>query len=75
MDTDSNVYMIVCLTKGITPKICGLCVCVLINERSFEPFICLDLVLFFIFYLFLTIHFCWCNLLIYVVSMIIVRSV
>ena len=26
------------LTKGIT----GLCVCVLINKRSFEPFTCLD---------------------------------
>ena len=26
------------LTKGITPKICSLCVCVLINKRSFEPF-------------------------------------
>ena len=27
------------LTKGITPKICRLCVCVLINKRAFEPFI------------------------------------
>ena len=31
------------LTKGITPKICRLCVCILINKRSFEPFMCLDL--------------------------------
>ena len=31
------------MTKGITPKICGLCACVLINKRSFEPFTCLDL--------------------------------
>ena len=29
------------LTKGITPKICRLCVCVIINKRSFEPFMCL----------------------------------
>ena len=29
------------LTKGITPKICRLCVCVLINEHSFEPVMCL----------------------------------
>ena len=35
---------VVCnLTKGITPKICRLCVCVIINKRSFEPFMCLDL--------------------------------
>ena len=27
----------------ITPKICRLCVCVLINKRSFEHFMCLDL--------------------------------
>ena len=26
------------LTKGIIPKICILCVCVLIKKRSFEPF-------------------------------------
>ena len=32
-------------TKGITPKICRVCVCVLINKHSFEPFMCLDLVL------------------------------
>ena len=32
-------------TKGITPHICRLCVCVLINEHSFEPVMCLDLVL------------------------------
>ena len=25
------------LTKGITPTICRLCVCVVINKRSFEP--------------------------------------
>ena len=31
------------LTKGITPKICRLCFCVLINHRSFEPFTCFDL--------------------------------
>ena len=30
-------------TKGIIPKICILCVCVMINKRSFEFFICLDL--------------------------------
>ena len=34
-----------CLTKGIAPKMCRLCVCVLINKRSFEPFMCLDSVL------------------------------
>ena len=28
------------LTKGITPNICRQCVCVLINKRSFEPFMC-----------------------------------
>ena len=33
------------LTKGITPKNCIFCVCVLKNNRSFEPFMCLDLVL------------------------------
>ena len=32
------------LTKEITPKICRLCVCVIINKCSFEPFICLDAV-------------------------------
>ena len=31
------------LTKGISPNICRLCVCVIINKRSLEPFICLDL--------------------------------
>ena len=30
------------LTKEITPKICRLCVCVKINKRSSEPFMCLD---------------------------------
>ena len=30
-------------TKWITPKICRLCFCVLINKRSFEPFMCLDM--------------------------------
>ena len=30
------------LTKGITPTICRVCVCVLINKRSFEPFMCLE---------------------------------
>ena len=34
-----------CLTKVITPIICRLCVCVLTSKRSFEPFMCLDLVL------------------------------
>ena len=29
------------LTKGVIPKIGRLCVCVLINKRSFEPFMCL----------------------------------
>ena len=33
------------LTKGITPKICRLCVCVIINKCSFEAFMCLDLIL------------------------------
>ena len=32
------------LTKGITPKICRLCVCVIINKRPLEPFMCLYLV-------------------------------
>ena len=35
-----------CLTKGITSKICRLCVCDTINKRSFESFMCLDLVSF-----------------------------
>ena len=30
------------LAEGITPKICRLCVCVVINKRSFEPFMRLD---------------------------------
>ena len=30
------------LTKRVTPKICRLYVRVLINKRSFEPFVCLD---------------------------------
>ena len=30
------------LTKRITPKISKLCVCVIINKRSFEPFMHLD---------------------------------
>ena len=34
----------VALTKGITSEICRLCVCVIINKRSFDPFMCLDLV-------------------------------
>ena len=29
--------------KGITPKICRFCVCVIIGKPSFEPFMCLDL--------------------------------
>ena len=33
------------LTKRITPKMCRFCVCVLINKRSFEAFMCLDLIL------------------------------
>ena len=32
------------LAKGSFPKICRLCVCVLINKRSFEPFMCLGFV-------------------------------
>ena len=28
-------------TKGITPKMCRLCVCVVIYKPSFEPFKCL----------------------------------
>ena len=28
--------------KGITPKMCRLCVYVIINKRSFEPFMCLS---------------------------------
>ena len=36
------VQLLFCsLTKGITPKMCRLCVCVIINKRSFEPFVCL----------------------------------
>ena len=31
------------LTKGISPKMCILCVCVITNNRSFEPFMSLDL--------------------------------
>ena len=31
------------LTKGITPKFCRLCVCVIISKRSFELCICMDL--------------------------------
>ena len=31
------------LTKDITPKIYRVCVCVLINKRSFEPFMCVNL--------------------------------
>ena len=30
------------MTKGIIRKICGLCVCVLINKCCFEPFMRLD---------------------------------
>ena len=38
------VQLLFCsLTKGITPKMCRLCVCVIINKRSFEPFTCLGL--------------------------------
>ena len=32
------------LTKAITPKLCRLCVCVMINKHSFEPFMCLVIV-------------------------------
>ena len=32
------------LMKGITMTICRLCVCVIINKRSFESFLCLDVV-------------------------------
>ena len=32
------------LIKGISPKICILCVRVKINKRSFEPFCALDLI-------------------------------
>ena len=28
--------------SGLTPKICRLCVCVLINKRSLKPSVCLD---------------------------------
>ena len=31
------------LPKGITPKIYRFCVCVFINKRSFEPFLCVVL--------------------------------
>ena len=31
------------LKNRITPKICRMCVCVLMNKRSFAPFMCLDL--------------------------------
>ena len=40
------------LTKGISPKICILCVRVIINKRSFEPFLCLDLLFFLLLLLF-----------------------
>ena len=41
-----NCFVSFCsLTKGITPKNCRLCVGVLINKRSLDPFVCLDLVL------------------------------
>ena len=39
-----NCCLSFCSMKmGLLPKICRLCVCVLINKRSFEPFMCLDL--------------------------------
>ena len=28
--------------RFVAPKICRLCVCVIINKHSFEPFMCLD---------------------------------
>ena len=31
------------MTKGIFPKICRLCVCIIINKRSLQTFMCLDL--------------------------------
>ena len=40
------VYVSFCrLTKGITPKICRLCIYVIIHKRSFESCMCLDLIL------------------------------
>ena len=48
----SCLWNTIILTKADFPenlrkvtKMCRLCVCVLINKRSFEPFMCLDLVL------------------------------
>ena len=32
------------LTKGITPTICRLCICILMNKRSFELFMCLGII-------------------------------
>ena len=32
----------VCPNNGITQKICRLCICVLINKHSFEPFVSFD---------------------------------
>ena len=32
------------LTRWITPKMCRLYVCVIINKRSLKPFMCLDLI-------------------------------
>ena len=41
-----NCFVSFCsLTKGISPKNCRLCVGVLINKRSLDPFVSLDLVL------------------------------
>ena len=44
------------LSKGINSTICGLCVCVIIDKPSFDPFMCLDLLLLFYFILFYFIH-------------------
>ena len=40
--TVHSVVSFCCLIKGISPKICILCVRVKISKRSFETFLCLD---------------------------------
>ena len=44
-DRNFSLTNTVSLTMGITPKICLLCVCVMINQRSFEPFMLSDFAL------------------------------
>ena len=47
------------LTKGISPKSCKLCVCVIINKRSFEPFMCLDFVVVLVVVVVVVVVFCF----------------